>query len=68
VTFRWNSEQVVRKPVGLGNGHDVVVHWGSLIHTNFVRDNAHLLTTSSSDSTQSDKELLQCIKGMADTT
>jgi len=47
------------KTVGLDNGHDVVVHWGRLIHTNFVRDNAHLLTTSSSDST--DKELLQCI-------
>ena len=58
-------EQVVRKTVGQDNAHDVVVLWGSLIHTNFVRDNAHLLTTSSSDS--ADKELLQCIKGMAAT-
>jgi len=58
-------ELVVRKHVGLDNAHDVVVQWGGLIHTNFVRDNAHLLTTSSSDS--ADKELLQCIKGMAAT-
>ena len=58
-------EQVVRNEIGLDSAHDLVVEWGSLIHTYFVRDNAHLLTTSSSDS--ADKELLQCIKGMAAT-
>jgi hypothetical protein len=58
-------EQVVRKTVGLESAHGLLLEWGSLIHTYFVRDNAHLLTTSSSDS--ADKELLQCIKGMAAT-
>ncbi len=56
-------EKVVRDNVGMRDAHDVVVPWGSLIHTEFVRNNDHLLTTSSSDSV--DKELVQCIKAMA---
>ena len=50
-------EKVVCKILGMDDAHDLVVQWGSLIHTDFVRNNAHLLTTSSSDS--ADKELLQ---------
>ncbi len=58
-------EETVRKIVGLDDAHNLVVQWVSLIHTDFVHNNAHLLTSSSSDST--DKELLQCIKAMTAT-
>ena len=49
-------EETVRKILGVDDAHNLVVQWGSLIHTDFVRNNAHLLTSSSSES--ADKELL----------
>jgi hypothetical protein len=49
-------EETVRKIVGVDDTYNLMVQWGSLIHTDFVCNNAHLLTSSSSDS--ADKELL----------
>ena len=58
-------EETVHKIVGVDDTHNLMVQWGSLIHTDFVCNNTHLLTSSSSDS--ADKELLQCIKAMSAT-
>jgi len=59
-------ETVVRVRLNLtGDVHSLLVSWGSHIRNDFLRNNAHLLTTSSTDSAEN--QILQTMKLMAET-
>ena len=66
VEINCTLQTVVRDRLKLsGDSHSTLVQWGSHIHTDFVRNNAHLLTTSCPDS--SENQVLQTMKLMVET-
>ena len=48
-----------------GDAHQLLVQWGNHIHIDFLRNNAHLLTTSSAETAEN--QVLQSIRLMTET-